>query len=504
MNFLRFSTLLETFLAEGTDEQKAFFKAYKEKDTQSNYKNDNGRESNDGIMIDSENVGTTIDHIISALPEQLLEKENLFVSAFVDAVIDYSEHSEQDIISFLNWWEETGKYKKVSFPEGTDSITVSTIHKSKGLEFKVVLIPYTNWNFYEASTPSKPKREWMKIKSDNDFFNGINAEIIPPMLPIEITSDLERTIFTEALESNQKQQRVDQLNKTYVAFTRAKNVLIVYVPEPKKKNSESISEILKKTIKEMIDEDTIDKKAKSLSADERKLLQAPILFPSKDNPQKLEIGTLPSYQEIEEEKKDVEKKKTEQKKMPVYKSYDLSKKFTEYFKPVKDDSFDPKDAREKGTFLHNVLCDIEEPEDLDWAFLKWKTAVRLDEKISAEWKSILKRVISQKEVYNWFHDFVKVINEQSIVILNEKEEEETRRPDRVVITKDGYTDIIDYKTGEEHSSSHSNQVKKYVTAYRNAGFKKVRGFIWYIYSGKIVTVDDGLTATQILYNDEKK
>ena len=186
--------------------------------------------------------------------------------------------------------------------------------------------------------------------------------------------------------------------------------------------------------------------------------------------------------------------------MPVYKSYDLSKKFTEYFKPVKDDSFDPRDAREKGTFLHNVLCDIEEPEDLDWAFLKWKTAVRLDEKISAEWKSILKRVISQKEVYNWFHDFVKVINEQSIVISNE----ETRRPDRVVITKDGYTDIIDYKTGEEHSSSHSNQVKKYVTAYHNAGFKKVRGFIWYIYSGKIVTVDDGLTATQILYNDEKK
>ena len=147
-----------------------------------------------------------------------------------------------------------------------------------------------------------------------------------------------------------------------------------------------------------------------------------------------------------------------------------------------------------------MLCDIEEPEDLDWAFLKWKTAVRLDEKISAEWKSILKRVISQKEVYNWFHDFVKVINEQSIVISNE----ETRRPDRVVITKDGYTDIIDYKTGEEHSSSHSNQVKKYVTAYHNAGFKKVRGYSWYIYSGKIETVYDGLTATQILYNDEKK
>ena len=491
--FLRFSTLLETFIAEGTDEQKAFFKAYKGKDTQSNYENDNGRESNDGIMIDSDNIGTTIDHIISALPEKLCEKENLFVSAFVDAVIDYSEHSEQDIISFLNWWEETGKYKKVSFPESTDSLTVSTIHKSKGLEFKVVLIPYTNWNFYEASTPSKPKREWMKIKFGNSIFKEIDAEIIPPMLPIEITSNLERTIFKEAFLSNQTQQRIDQLNKTYVAFTRAKNVLIVYVPEPKKKSSESISEILKNTIKEMIDEDKIDKKAESLSADERKLLQAPISFPSKEDPQIIEIGTLPSNQEIEE-------KKTEQKKMPVYKSYDLSKKFTEYFKPTKDDSFDPKDAREKGTFLHNVLCDIEEPEDLDWAFLKWKTAVRLDEKLSAEWKSILKRVISQKEVYNWFHDFIKVINEQNIVISNE----ETARPDRVVITKDGYTDIIDYKTGEEHSSSHSNQVKKYIAAYRNAGLKKVRGFIWYIYSGKIVTVDDGLTATQILYNNEKK
>lgn len=502
LTFLRFSTILETLLAgeELNNEDEAFIQAYKAKDLISEFEkhinHDDTESDNDDTKpdntIDADNIGTTIDHIIAGLPENLCKKENLFISAFVDAVIDYSENSEQDINSFLNWWEETGKYKKVSFPEGTNSITISTIHKSKGLEFKVVLIPFANWNFYESSTPFKPRRDWIKLNLEEKIFSEVAPHIIPPMLPVDFTSDLDYTIFKNDFNRNKIQQRVDQLNKTYVAFTRAKNVLIVYIPEPARKSDENIYTILDSTITEyMIDKDKIDEKAPTLSDDEKKLLQAPIS--SKHDSQIYEIGTLPLNTKEKEEHKITEA-------MPIYKSYNLLKKFTEYFKPIKDDTFDPNDLREKGTFLHSVLCDIEKPEDLDWAFLKWQTAVRLDEEHSKEWKTILSNALGQKEVYNWFHDFSQVLNEQSVEIPGEK----LGRPDRVVVTNDGYTDIIDYKTGDENDSAYSRQVQKYIAAYRDAGFENVRGFIWYINTGKIVTIDDSLTATQILYNNEKK
>ena len=165
---------------------------------------------------------------------------------------------------------------------------------------------------------------------------------------------------------------------------------------------------------------------------------------------------------------------------------------TEYIKPLTTtaDNFDPNDARQKGTFLHNVLSDIVYPEDLDWAFLRWTNIVGIDSDTAAKWKKELKTVLEYSGASPWFVNFKQIFNEMPIV----SENGDIKRPDRVVMTEDGYIDIIDYKTGnDQNQTKYTKQVSEYVNIYKNLGFKNVRGYLWYFLNNKIVTVYDDST-----------
>ncbi len=481
----QFSRLFELYVSQGITPDEAVLKAFDGSDTTDSLLNDDGT-----TIIDADNVGVTIDLIVSKLPEEIRKKENLYISALIDAVLDYSEHYEQDLRSFLEWWDDCGRFKPVSFPDGTDSITISTIHKSKGLEYKVVIIPYANWKFYESSTPSKPKREWLGM--DYSKFPEISQDLIPPLMPIDMKADLENTFFSEKLKRNKIQQRIDQLNKTYVAFTRAQSILLVYIPEKTKSDPEDFNSVFNKLMDSYLKPEKFGLLGENLGEKEKSLIEQPRI--SQDN-KLLELGEL-VHNEVEKAKQtDKDGISISTAKMPTYTSYDHKKKYTEYFQPIENEIFDPEEAREKGIFLHNVLSDIDTPDDLDWAFHKWQVAVGLDENHTEEWKRLLEEALTQKDVQKWFVGYDRKLNEQKVIIDGGK----LLRPDRVVVTADGYTDIIDYKFGEE-KTTYKRQVQQYVDVFRTLGFKKVRGYIWYFLSGEIVEVDNGKTAEQILYS----
>ncbi len=69
-----------------------------------------------------------------------------YLNSFQDIVINYTSSRNPGITSFLEWWESEGIKKSILLPEQQDSIKVLTIHKSKGLEFGVVILPFISWN----------------------------------------------------------------------------------------------------------------------------------------------------------------------------------------------------------------------------------------------------------------------------------------------------------------------------------------------------------------------
>ena len=67
-------------------------------------------------------------------------RENVFITAFQDLVLDFSERGEGNVNAFLQWWDRTGAFTNVAAPDGLDAINVLTIHKAKGLEYELSLI----------------------------------------------------------------------------------------------------------------------------------------------------------------------------------------------------------------------------------------------------------------------------------------------------------------------------------------------------------------------------
>lgn len=181
-------------------------------------------------------ISSIIESIVSyLLDDSLKESEALYIASLQDLVNDYSQSHPDDPASFLEWWKTRGSKMAVSSPEGTEAIKIMTIHKSKGLEFKCVILPFATDKF----TPSSFKEEWRWVRPFNP--EGID---LPPVLPIKTSSGLKGSVHEEIYNEYFNQVLTDKLNMYYVAFTRAQNELYIFTKQPGKKNSDNLSYFL--------------------------------------------------------------------------------------------------------------------------------------------------------------------------------------------------------------------------------------------------------------------
>lgn len=178
-----------------------------------------------------------------------------YISAFQDAVLEYCESYPADIASFLSWWDESGHTRTIGAPEGVDALRVMTIHKSKGLEFPVVLIPKADWSLTPIN--SKLWRELFWVKHTPAGID-LPPEDIPSLLPIMPNASMRDpdSPFHDCFAEFERQYITDHVNKTYVAFTRAVKELHVCTPvHAKKTESVSLGDILSKALSEGVPSD---------------------------------------------------------------------------------------------------------------------------------------------------------------------------------------------------------------------------------------------------------
>lgn len=169
------------------------------------------------------------------IAESEMEKESIYIASLQDIVAEYSINHHNDPASFLEWWNVKGKYVSVSSPSGSDAVQIMTIHKSKGLEFKCVILPFVSDNFSSGIQ----KEEWRWVKPQ--FIENL-PEL--PILPVKTSSVLLGSSHQELFIRYQDQVLTDKLNMYYVAFTRARNELYIFSPESKAKNPSTINDFL--------------------------------------------------------------------------------------------------------------------------------------------------------------------------------------------------------------------------------------------------------------------
>ena len=433
--------------------------------------------------------------IIKVVPEKLRQSDVAFLAAFQDEVLEYCQMYPADIASFVRWWNDTGaKKSSISSPEDTDAVQIMTIHKSKGLEFKCVIIPYADWSL----DVTKPSTIWVRPKlPDNVEISGM-----PPYLPIGMNNALKDTLYNDDYEQEFDRIVVDQLNKTYVAFTRAVNELYIYAQSTKKAESTLIGDYLKRIVPYMYD-------TKSLSSSE-------IEFTVKENDIIIDdSGELLTYRMGGVTPEDVKKFKdksdeSESDDKEKIADYHVNTKtellVTDSEKDAEDDNEvrsdnasekESKESRRRGRLLHSIMEQVIIADDLPAAIRRMKIAGRLKGKDADEVEAFLKAKMADDKVAKWFDKDLDVITERTILCSDDK----NRRPDRIVVSKEGDLEVIDYKFGEQLNDNYNTQqVRRYIKLLReikaedgSPKYRSVRGYLWYVSLGVIKEIKLGKT-----------
>ncbi len=136
-----------------------------------------------------------------------------FMHAFIDQLRGFEIRDGEDLPGFLRWWHERGHKINISTPENSNAVQVMSIHKSKGLEFKICVLAFADW-----PTEREPgsTRKWLEI----DPKAGINI----PSAWINLSKDdsgLTFPSYQQLYDVNKALVNFDNINLLYVAFTRA-------------------------------------------------------------------------------------------------------------------------------------------------------------------------------------------------------------------------------------------------------------------------------------------
>ena len=433
--------------------------------------------------------------IIKVVPEKLRQSDVAFLAAFQDEVLEYCQMYPADIASFVRWWNDTGaKKSSISSPEDTDAVQIMTIHKSKGLEFKCVIIPYADWSL----DVTKPSTIWVRPKlPDNVEISGM-----PPYLPIGMNNALKDTLYNDDYEQEFDRIVVDQLNKTYVAFTRAVNELYIYAQSTKKAESTLIGDYLKRIVPQMYDTKLLDPSEIEFTVKENDII-------IDDSGELLTYrmgGVTPEDVKKFKDKSDESESDDKEKIADYHVNTNTELLITDSEKDAEDDNEvrsdnasekESKESRRRGRLLHSIMEQVIVADDLPAAIRRMKIAGRLKGKDADEVEAFLKAKMADEKVAKWFDKDLDVITERTILCSDDK----NRRPDRIVVSKEGDLEVIDYKFGEQLNDNYNTQqVRRYIKLLReikaedgSPKYRSVRGYLWYVSLGIVKEIKLGKT-----------
>lgn len=387
--------------------------------------------------------------------------EQVFVQAFLDMVSEYAQKESADLSRFLKWWDETGYRKTIATPDAQNAIRILTVHKSKGLGFKVVLIPFGDWEIDHK--PSKPVILW--CHPEEKPFNRLH------LVPVRYGTGLGNTIFAEDYFRERLHAFIDNLNTLYVAFTRSKEELIVFAPRPKKLSETGEVERI------VTIADALWAGLNIFVADTR---EGEKLIPLLDSFDKSEgVFELGSWWHPA-----AKKEENEVEEIAMARLSSISPDDRLQLRLHGKGFFFDNEQRKHGALMHEVLSRIRTPKDIPFAVETYRLAGVINKEEALSLTSRLEELLSAPSVAPWYDGSCRVLNEVDILFGKGL----SRRPDRVMIA-DGRVVVVDYKFGEHPDKRYHSQVRNYLKLIREMGYEKVEGYLWYVELNKIEAVN---------------
>ena len=411
-----------------------------------------------------------VDEIYSLFSLDSLEGQSAYVCTFYDTLNEYLRDHPADIDDFIEEWEDTLSSNTIQSDE-VDGIRLITIHKSKGLEYDNVLIPFCDWEL--------EKTNGITIWCSGDDKEKPYGEL--PLIPVDYSSKMLGTVFEDDYKEEHLQNTVDNMNLLYVAFTRAGKNLFITGKKYKERTSgkSERSHIIQYIIEELAKE-----------------LPGAIIDDAGDNgPISFELGTLSNCEERVEKGKATENPfelspKTHKLKIETFPhpvSFRQSNKSHDF---IKGEDIDPSDAKryiKVGNVLHQLFSTILTEADIEPRLKELEQAgiIYNDDITSRELQNKISCALSNEKVKNWFSPRWKLFNECTILDYDkETGDVYEHRPDRVM-TDGKEMIVVDFKFGKPRDEYHE-QVQRYMRLLMRMGYKQVSGYIWYVLRNEII------------------
>lgn len=402
-------------------------------------------------------VYETVEGLYRLFQSYFDDNEQVFVQAFLDMAAEFARRESADLGRFLKWWDETGYRKTLATPDAQNAVRILTVHKSKGLGFRAVIVPFCDWEIDHK--PTKPVVLW--CHPEEAPFNRLQ------LVPVRYGQVLANTIFAPDYFKEKLYAYIDNLNTLYVAFTRSKEELIALAPRPKKPGEApaSVSGLLWNGLAASV--------AETAEGEELEILAD--AFDQEEGV--FEMGTWwkPSLQ----------KESGDLVELPVRPIRSVSPDDRLHLRLHGKGFFFDDTRRKHGTLMHEILSAIRTAADVERAVESYRAAGVIDREESGELVGRLQALLAKPEVADWYDGCARVMNEVDILAGKGL----AKRPDRVMIYPDRVV-IVDYKFGAKEEKRHQAQVRNYLKLVRRMGYSRVEAYLWYIELDKIEAVKE--------------
>jgi ATP-dependent exoDNAse (exonuclease V) beta subunit len=363
-----------------------------------------------------------------------MHKRNAYIQFFLDLILEHDLKKQAGISDFLAFWDNNSEKQSIPSPEGNDAVRIMTIHKSKGLEFPVVIFPFAEEDY------SKGPREKMWLNAD-EAITGLPKALVDKSSKVEGYGEEANVIY----QQKKQEELLDNINVLYVALTRAEEQLYIISGMQKKNDKNQYPNNMATFFIKFLEDKGFDEskfeytfgKAKKLS-ETKDVLDETETIPQLSatlNPKNIKIAQKESLMWNTQQQK----------------------------------------AIEFGNILHEILSFVKTKDDIDLALTKAIENGLIVASQKGAVEQTIQHVVNHPDLLSYFAIGNKILNEKTII----QKEGNLVKPDRMVLNTNQEIYLLDYKTGA-HQVKYTTQLENYQNAIEKMGLKVTKKALVYI------------------------
>ncbi len=364
----------------------------------------------------------------------LIETSDANIQYYLDTILDHSLKQSSSISDFLAYWDSKKDTLSISSPQGANAVQIMTIHKSKGLEFPVVIFPYADLNIYREKEP----KIWYPL--EKEAFNGFSHTLLNYNKDIAQLGAIGEHLYS----SKQSELELDNINLLYVTLTRAVEQLhIITKKNEDSKGNENLKDYSGLFINFLKSMDSWPLQNNSMSF---------------GNPKKQLSRSIPQTKTVASKTFISDNTKVNIVTNSAY-LWDTEQEL----------------AIEKGNLIHDIISKIKTEADINFVLNDAYNDGLIHQEQKNALTTAISAIVNHPKLREHYTNDVLIYNERDIISSTGT----IIRPDRLVIDKNNIATIIDYKTGA-FDKKHEQQLITYADIIETMSLKVDNKILVYI------------------------